>query len=79
MNPAAILATIKYVQLAIAAAPDVIKAAQDAKNFITQLFLAKLITADQQNQLHSHVDAVLAVFVDGQNIPSNWKVEADPA
>ncbi len=79
MSAAAILAIIKYIQLAIAAAPDVIKAATDAKNFVTQLFLAKLITADQQNLLHAHVDGLAAVFIEGQALPSHWTVEPDPA
>lgn len=79
MNTAAVLAIIKYVQLAIAAAPDIEKAVVDAKNFITQLFQAKLITADQQNAIHSHIDAIALLFKAGQELPEHWRVEPDPA
>ncbi len=78
LNPAAILAIIKYVQLGIAAAPEIEKAVIDAKNFISQLFSAKVITADQQNFIHANIDAVAAVFSNGQNIPSSWTVQDDP-
>ena len=79
MSSVALLAIIKYVQLAIAAAPDIERAIVDAKNFIGNLFSAKVITIDQQNVIHAHIDSVAAVFKAGQDLPSHWTVEPDPS
>lgn len=78
MNPALIAAIIKYIQLAIAAAPEIQKAVEWAKNFIGDLFSAKVISIEQQNALFSHVDALGTVFKAGQALPSHWTVEPNP-
>jgi len=79
LNEAAILAIIKFVQLGIAAAPVVEKAVLDAKIFINNLFLARLITAEQQDNLHAHVDDVGTLFAAGRDLPTHWTVQPDPA
>ena len=79
MSPAAIALVIKYVQLALASAPLIEKAVVDAKNFITQLFEAGLITVEQQTLIHAHIDAVAVVFAAGRDLPSHWTVEPDPS
>ena len=78
MNPAAIALIIKYVQLAIAAAPVIEDAVKNAKDFITNLFLATVITVDQQNAIHAHIDAVAALFQTGRDLPAHWTVQPDP-
>jgi hypothetical protein len=78
MNPATILLIIQGVQAAIAAAPQVVEVAQKGKDFITSLFTAGLISKDQQDKIHAHVDAVCAAALAGQELPE-WTVEADPA
>jgi hypothetical protein len=79
MNPAAIAAIIRYIQLALAAAPVIEQAVIDAKNLISQLFASKLITQEQQSLLHTHIDALAVVFKSGQELPSHWQVQPDPA
>ncbi len=78
MNPQTFLLVIQGVEAAIAAAPQVIEVAQKGKELISALFSAKAITAEQQDKVHAHVDAIQAAVLAGQTPPA-WQVEADPA
>jgi predicted RNA-binding protein associated with RNAse of E/G family len=77
MNPAMLLLIIQGVQAAIAAAPQVVDLVVKAKDFIASLFSAGLITKEQQDRIHAHVDAVCAAALAGQELPE-WTVEPDP-
>ena len=78
MNSATLLLIIQAVQAAIAAAPQVADVAVKAKDFIASLFGAGLITKEQQDRIHAHVDAICAAALAGQELPE-WTVEADPS
>jgi hypothetical protein len=65
------------IQAAIGAAPAVVEVIKSAKDLITSLFTAGLITADQQNALHAWVDAHSALVKAGLTPPA-WTVEPDP-
>ncbi len=78
MNPATITLIIQGIEAAIAAAPGVVEVAQKAKDFISSLFTANLITKDVQDALHAHVDAVSKMAEAGV-IPNHWQVQPDPA
>lgn len=77
LNPATIALIIQGIQAAIAAAPQVEALALKAKEFISELFGAGLITKETQDALHAHVDAVCAAALAGTPPPA-WTVEADP-
>lgn len=66
------------IQLAIAAAPKVVKLYEDAKTFISALFSAGVISKADQDAMHAHVDLIQAA-VDAGTIPPSWTVETDPA
>lgn len=68
---------IQAVEAAIAAAPQVEKAAASAKTWITGLFESGAIDVVTQNKIHSHIDAVQAAVLAG-TVPPAWTVEADP-
>lgn len=68
---------LQGIQAAISAAPSVIAIVQSAKDFISSLFGAGLITKAQQDALHQAIDAHAALVAQGI-IPDWWKVEADP-
>ncbi len=69
---------IQGILAAIQAAPGVIDVVNKAKDFITSLTGAKLITVEQQNALHAYVDAHAALVAAGITPPA-WTVEPDPA
>lgn len=69
---------VSLLQGLISNAPQIYKAAADAVAFVEALFSAKLITADQQNALHDHVDAIILARLKGEP-PPHWQVEPDPA
>lgn len=77
MNPAAILLFIQGLQALIAAAPKVAEIIGKAKDLITAMFTATLITKEQQDALHLHVDSLAALAAAGIILP-HWQVEADP-
>lgn len=78
MNPALLLTLVQAIHAAIAAAPQVVEVAEKAKDFIASLFRAELISKDQQDRIHAHVDAVAASLASGAT-PPEFTVEADPA
>lgn len=75
MNPILIL---QIVQGLLAAAPSIAEGIIRAKQVIEALFTQKLITAEQQNALKAHVDA-LGLLADAGVPPAAWQVEPDPA
>ncbi len=77
MSPDTILLIIKAIQAAIAAAPQVEAIAIKAKEFITSLFTAQVITAAQQDAIHAHIDSLAAAAAANQP-PPEFLVEADP-
>jgi hypothetical protein len=70
-------ALISVVQMAISAAPTVEDIAVKAKAFVTSLFKAGVITKDQQDSVHAHVDAYAAALLAGTP-PPEYLVEPDP-
>jgi len=76
MTPLA-LSIMASIQGAIAAAPDILKAAEAARVFIAALFTAKVLTADEQNMLFGGVTALCLARLDGK-LPSHWQVRPDP-
>ncbi len=73
-NPILLMAAI---QSGLAAAPDVLRFAVTAKSFIEGLFTAKVLSADEQNQLFAFVDERCAARLRGE-LPKHWQVEPDP-
>ncbi len=74
MNPAIVLALIQAV---LSAAPQVAELVLKAKELITALFTAKVISKEQQDAMHLHVDSLAALYAAGI-VPPAWKVEPDP-
>lgn len=77
MAPAQVFALLAAIQAAIAAAPKVAEIVDNAKQLITSLFTAKLISKEQQDACHSYVDAQAALFATGI-IPEALVVAPDP-
>lgn len=73
MPQIAILA-IQAFQAAITAAPQVEALVVKAKDYLSEMFSAGLITKEQQNALHAHVDSLCAAFLAG-NVPPEFTVE----
>lgn len=78
MSPAEIAILIQGIQAALLAAPGVIDVANKAKALMESLFSAKAITAEQQNAVMAHVDAVALLASQGI-VPKSWVVQPDPA
>lgn len=76
MTPLA-LAIMAAIQGAITIAPDVIEAAMAARQFVAALFTAKVLTAEEQNALFANITTLCTARLKGE-LPSHWKVEADP-
>jgi hypothetical protein len=68
---------LEWVQIAIAAAPTVIAIVEKAREFISAMFGAGLISIEQQNALHTFVGECQAAALNGQP-PPHWVVEPDP-
>ena len=77
MEIATVLLVMQAVQACIAAAPGVADIVVKAKDLISSLFTAQLITKAQQDALHAHVEAHAALVAAGI-VPPHWSVEADP-
>jgi hypothetical protein len=77
MGPGEILLLVQAIQAVIAAAPQIAELAVKTKDYIAALFGAGIITKEQQDKLHAHVDAVCAAAIAGTELP-HWTVEADP-
>lgn len=76
MPPIALL-IIQGIQLAIKEAPQAIELVNKGKEFISALMGAKVITVEQQRDLHDHIDKVSEAALNG-DVPPAWGVEADP-
>lgn len=74
---AAIELALQVFQAAITAAPQVAELVTKAKEYITALFTAGLITIEQQKVLHDHIDSIAALAKAGL-LGSHWDVEGDP-
>lgn len=68
---------IRGIEAALALAPKIETLVNDAKAWINALFVQKIITAEVQNELFAHVDAICVARLAG-NEPPSWKVEPDP-
>jgi hypothetical protein len=77
MPVAAIGLIVQGIEAAVSAAPTVMAVAQKAKDFISALATAGLISKAQQDAIHAHVDVVQQMAQAGI-IPSHWQVQADP-
>ncbi len=69
---------IKGIQAIIAAAPTIKQVIVEAKQFITNLFSAGLISKETQDQMMAHVDATCEAALAGKLGPE-WSVEPDDA
>ncbi len=69
-------AVIQAILAAVSAAPKVAALVQSAKEFITQMFNAGLISREVQNSTHAYVDAIVAM-ADASIVPPHWQVEPD--
>lgn len=78
MSASALLLLIQGIEAAIAAAPRVVELVAKAKDLVTALFTAKVITKDQQDALHARIDSQALMAAAGI-IPAHWQVEPDPA
>jgi len=68
---------IAGIEAALQAAPQIADVVDKAKALISSLFTAGVITAEQQNTLHAHIDQHAADLAAG-NVPTPWTVEPDP-
>lgn len=74
---AALPVILQGILAAIQAAPQVAEIVTAAKNMISALFTAKVITTDQQTALHTWVDNQVALAASGI-VPPAWQVQPDP-
>lgn len=77
MDSKMIALILQGILAAISAAPGVIALVQKAKDLISALFGANLITKAQQDALHARIDAH-ALMVNAGLIEPWWQVEPDP-
>ncbi len=78
LNPATILLILQAFEAAINAAPKVAELVIKAKDFITNLFSAGLISKEVQDAMHLRVDSRAAMALAGI-IEEGWSVDPDPA
>ena len=69
---------ISAIQLAVAAAPEIANLYAKAKDFVTALFEAAVISKADQDAMHNHIDALQAAALAG-TVPPAWSVEPDPS
>jgi hypothetical protein len=74
--PALLPIILAGIQAAISAAPQVAEVIAAAKNLLTSLFGAGVISKEQQDALHQWVDSHAALVQQGIEPPS-WSVEPD--
>ena len=77
MTPTAFLLIVQGIQAAIAAAPEIASIMTAAKDFVSSLFGAGVITAAQQDALHAHIDDLVFALLNG-NEPPEFTIEPDP-
>jgi hypothetical protein len=75
--PQIVLTIIELIRAAISAAPQVIEVVQGARATIDALFTGKIITVEQQDKLHQHVNDLLDAALTGET-PPEFNVEPDP-
>jgi hypothetical protein len=76
LSDAALATVITGIEAALKAAPGVVKIVTAAKDFISSL-VGKLITKQQQQVIHDHIDKIANDLIAG-NPPTYWEVEKDP-
>lgn len=67
MNTFALI--VAGITAALNAAPAVTQLVEQTKGYISALFTAGVITAEQQNQLHAHCDAHMHATLRGEKPP----------
>lgn len=77
MNSATIQLIMQGIAAAISAAPQVIAVANKAREFVAELFSARVITIEQQNKMMAHIGEMQAAALAGAK-PPHWEVEPDP-
>lgn len=77
MTGAEIAFVMQLIQWGIKVAPDVEAFVVAAKKHIEQLFMGRLITVEQQAQMHAFLDDLNAARKAGVVDPA-WTVEPDP-
>ena len=77
MTGAEIFALLGLINGAIAAAPKAVELIKNAKDFITGLFKAGLISKEQQDAAHAYADAQGELVRLGI-VPDSWQVRPDP-
>lgn len=77
MITAQVVAWMAAIQSMMLLAPDVIRFAAQAKQWVDDLFGLGLISAEAQNALHARVTAMCRATLNG-DVPDHWKIEADP-
>jgi hypothetical protein len=77
MNTETIQLIIQGIEAAISAAPQFEEVVTKAKEFISSLTSAGLITKAVQDALHARVDIVCAAALAG-DVPPEFTVEPDP-
>ena len=77
MDPVTIGMILGGIQAIIMAAPKVVALVQKAKEMISAMFSAGLITKEIQDKLHAHIDEISRAAIAGE-IPPAWQVEPDP-
>lgn len=73
-----ITALLEAFQIGVVAYPKVEALYIDFKNYITNLFKAGMISAEEQNATHTYVDGLQALAEAGIISPA-WRVDPDPA
>jgi hypothetical protein len=77
MDPITIGTIIAALQAGIEAAPKVVALVVKAKNAISALVGAKLVSIEQQAAIWDHLEAVSKAALAGETPPA-WLVEPDP-
>jgi hypothetical protein len=78
MNPATILLILQGFEAAINAAPKVVELVTKAKDFISSLFAAGLISKERQEAMFLRVES-RAAMANAGIIDEGWTVDPDPA
>lgn len=68
---------LQGIQIAITAAPELIKIVDDVKAMFAGWFGKGVITVEQQNAVHAYLDAIVAMSQAGI-VPPAWQVQPDP-
>lgn len=77
MSPTILTLIIQGITALLSAAPQIGDLVIKTKDLITSLFTSKMITKEQQDAIHAHIDAINAMRLAGIVQPQ-WQVEPDP-